>query len=595
MVTSEWDTQIGKQLRKLQGGKVYNPIFSTNVGIRCAEPCSVTVAATHQMLTNMLLYLMSQIHRFPEIKQKIGSSYSDLDIAELRQLGTRNIEAMAEICGVKGRTLPTDTERALRKQGEIWSQHALEAPISWILCAVYIFATLISGWPLAYAIGYGCGIYSHTDEYSSAPPGPLNPAGDVGVDDPHGFRYLIAFFDAIIYLFLPQWTTFLIRLVQGRHLFHRMGVRSIVIGDIPWVAQCVEAFGSKLFGCAYSNASFNFYSANPSDHLVHRFTHRVVRGGLLLVGRPDGRLSALTSAEASVCLAVNQASSIQSLGVRCESVTVGHNPYKLPLSERALVLPTCRPDYLCEHVLKEKNKLSDQGKSPNALLGDFINIKEKAKTGAGPLGGDEEDRRSVEIRELLPRLSQSPYSFHNLSTLTSTSQIYAHKTRATQSQYFGELLLERDEEGDVSSLMMQQSLSQRLYESRYASLQRCVACFVLLHETGKRVSQFWSTVSFGLLGYEMHRTHSIMRIATTASPISGSEVRTRMLDLALAIEVKSSQRVIRKFLRKVLIARASRGGVDGLLKLLERPLFKSQSDLTQIGNLIQEIRSGKGY
>ena len=44
---------------------------------------------------------------------------------------------------------------------------------------------------------------------------------------------------------------------------------------------------------------------------------------------PDGRLSALTTAEASVCLSVNQASSIQSLGITCESVTVGHNPTKL--------------------------------------------------------------------------------------------------------------------------------------------------------------------------------------------------------------------------------------------------------------------------
>ena len=48
--------------------------------------------------------------------------------------------------------------------------------------------------------------------------------------------------------------------------------------------------------------------------LQHRHTHRVVRGSLLLCGRPDGRLSALTSLETSVCLSINQASSIQSIG-----------------------------------------------------------------------------------------------------------------------------------------------------------------------------------------------------------------------------------------------------------------------------------------
>jgi hypothetical protein len=31
-------------------------------------------------------------------------------------------------------------------------------------------------------------------------------------------------------------------------------------------------------------------------------------------------------------------------------------------------------------------------------------------------------------------------------------------------------------------------------------------------------------VSLGYLNYDMSRTHSIMRIATTASPISGAEV-----------------------------------------------------------------------
>jgi hypothetical protein len=35
---------------------------------------------------------------------------------------------------------------------------------------------------------------------------------------------------------------------------------------------------------------------------------------------------------------------------------------------------------------------------------------------------------------------------------------------------------------------------------------------------------WWPMVSLGFLNYDMSRTHSIMRVATTASPISGSEV-----------------------------------------------------------------------
>ena len=44
---------------------------------------------------------------------------------------------------------------------------------------------------------------------------------------------------------------------------------------------------------------------------------------------------------------------------------------------------------------------------------------------------------------------------------------------------------------------------------------------------GWRVENFFSKMSFGQLGYRMDRTHSIMRIATTASPVSGADVRDR--------------------------------------------------------------------
>jgi hypothetical protein len=73
--------------------------------------------------------------------------------------------------------------------------------------------------------------------------------------------------------------------------------RTVVVGDCPWVAQAAEAFLSKIFACSYSIAGLNVLSGNPADHHVHRHTHRVVRGSLLICGRPDGRLPALTSLE----------------------------------------------------------------------------------------------------------------------------------------------------------------------------------------------------------------------------------------------------------------------------------------------------------
>ena len=49
----------------------------------------------------------------------------------------------------------------------------------------------------------------------------------------------------------------------------------------------------------------------------------------------------------------------------------------------------------------------------------------------------------------------------------------------------------------------------------------------------------------------MSRTHSIMRIATTASPVSGSEVRFKMLELAGETRRKWAVRTLQLFFRFV--------------------------------------------
>jgi hypothetical protein len=112
------------------------------------------------------------------------------------------------------------------------------------------------------------------------------------------------------------------------------------------------------------------YVYSPTDALTCCYcslniighTHRVTRGTLLVCGRPDGRLSKLSTAEASVCLSVNQASSIQSWGGTCESITIGHNPFKLPLSHKGIFLKRKRPLFLCERMLVENDAKDEKEK-----------------------------------------------------------------------------------------------------------------------------------------------------------------------------------------------------------------------------------------
>ena len=78
VVASEWDTQVGKQLRELSKNEgfadIKSRIFSTNIGLRPAEPCTLSVAATQQLLTEILLYLMDRVQRagFEEV---VGGKY----------------------------------------------------------------------------------------------------------------------------------------------------------------------------------------------------------------------------------------------------------------------------------------------------------------------------------------------------------------------------------------------------------------------------------------------------------------------------------------------------------------------------------------
>ena len=82
---------------------------------------------------------------------------------------------------------------------------------------------------------------------------------------------------------------------------------------------------------------------------MHRFTHRVVRGLLIAVGRPDGRLFSLTKAESWVLMSLQQCKSIVHLLSPPEIVTLGHNPYVNPsVVDAHIALERNRPKFFCE-------------------------------------------------------------------------------------------------------------------------------------------------------------------------------------------------------------------------------------------------------
>jgi len=673
VVTSEWDTQIGKQLRMMDemdgttGNMINQRIFSTEIGIRPAEPCSVSVAATHQLLTNLFEYISVLILSDPRFRRVTKAQINEQDIQILERCNQMNIYALTETVGYNVFGYPLDRVssllRNLKELGKVWSDHILEQARAYIMCFLYIFVTVISGWPLVSAVGSAFGVVE----------------GD-------SITFFLRFLDSCIYFWLPQICITIIRVVQGRNLRHRMVGRTVVIGDIPWVSQCADAFLSKCFAVSYSIAGLNVLSGNPSDHFVHRHTHRVVRGTLAIFGRPDGRLSALSTAEASVCLSVNQASSIQSHGGTCESITIGHNPFTLNLSKTGIFLKRHRPLFLCERLLIEtdanEEKLNREnfdedessGKRQNvlvsifknlssccrnynshdgsplsmshhrildcsisfkihkqrnsqALVGAYLDINNQHKSSSMHFSTNAKrddpnydetydsytvdeivadairDRKSSDRLHILFKtfdktgrgiLSQSEFvngirsldsslteaeanaMFHEVDHGQSGAMDYNEfvaflrkmgydqqvkippsnrdsrgliQIQASRERYFGETLRKynagKNKVKDMDFVLAEsQHLVQELYETRIASMQRFVAMCVFFHHISKCVERFFAKISFGWWAYRIDRTHSIVRIATTASPISGSDVRQRIERLRLLKKVLHSVHTI---------------------------------------------------
>jgi len=719
VVTSEWDSQIGKQLRAAHNEDdhmmlLFNSrVFTTDVGLRPAEPCSVSVAATQQLLTCIFQHIAIVILSNQRYRHTSGAIITEHDLRILERCNQDNLHALEEIVGLDyfGNKITKDqasAEQELRHAGRVWADHILENARAYVITFVYIMATVISGYPIASAIAKGAGLVNSTA------------------------WYFVRLIDALIYFYLPQINVLIIRVIQRRAIRHRMVGRTVVIADIPWVAQAAEAFLSKIFAVSYSIAGLNVLSGNPADHFVHRHTHRVVRGTLIVCGRPDGRLSALTSLEASCCLSVNQASSIQSIGSTAESITIGHNPYKLPLSARGIFLDRHRPLFLCEKMLdqidaesrrkrirldlsmggqstsrrkrqtaivaledhsehksnvlndvlatsgvptlvsKDINELwpsmkkspsvtfdhaiqtipeanvlsarksverqalqdkkvkaspvtptkqarptlnaaAEKRRSSTALLGAYTNLQKNAErcldcSGHIPTqnlieSAIAERKWNDGLREIFERLdvnddgalSRDEFvaGFHKLKPDLTKEQLmrifdecdvddngslslaeFVHmmklprmdiaymcepsirdetgviQVRASEESFFGERVMQGAEQSQfaqnpaLTGASKSQDFAQELYECRIASMQRFVAMAVMFHEMGRTVEGFFRKISCGLLSYRYDRTHSIMRIATTASPVSGADVRERMRVLQMLKKIHHSVHVI---------------------------------------------------
>ena len=344
VLTGEPTSLLGSPLAQptFSGEPFSRRIFVNESGRRLAEPATVSVAATHQTLTELLFCLTRQMHQTFPNSRPLGMKLSPEGLLGLERMNNEFLhQSVTDIMGVSttGQVHKTRLHRQLIQGGRKWALHIMETPLAWFIHALYVLITV--GWaiPFGYTIPLAQTLLRGMFSVCQLP----QNAVDL-------FIPWLTLADIVIYIFGAWFWTLGLRLVQKRQLFARTGKRTLVIGDIPWVHQLLKTYVSKLFSLSYGIASLEIHGANPEDHLLHQFAHRVVRGTLLFLGIPDGRCSLKQQSQANaVLMTAKQASGIQNMGVGPEIVAVGSDPsIRQQAFAESVILPS--PTYTaCEY------------------------------------------------------------------------------------------------------------------------------------------------------------------------------------------------------------------------------------------------------
>jgi hypothetical protein len=296
-------------------------IFINHSGRRTAEAATIVPAAIHQTLTELLFYIAKRLRRAFPNSMPFGMTLTKESLLALEIAQDEFVyQSAVSICGTStsGGAIPSAVNQKLIQGGRKWGLHVTETPLVWGIHALYTLITV--GWviPFGYTIPIGNSIF-RLILWAASIPSNLFLVTAIG--------HIVTAIDIGIYIFGPWLWTLGLRYLQGRQLLARMGNRTVVIGDVPWVHQLLKSYVSKLFSLSYGITSLEVHGANPQDHMLHHFGHRVVRGTLVFLGVPDGRRGQKQQNEENATIMTGkQADGVRNMGAGPEVIVVGHNP-----------------------------------------------------------------------------------------------------------------------------------------------------------------------------------------------------------------------------------------------------------------------------
>ena len=407
----------------------------------------------------------------------------------------------------------TDSNRkvheALVEKGKVWGQHVQEPWIVLVFTGIYILVSVSLELPI---VGVLCDVVRRIAGVTQ----PLNysliwyPLSSGSSSDVYYtiISLAIRVLDALMYIFCVKIFTWLWRLYTGRPLFARMGKRTLVIVDTPCNHQLLEIFVSKLFALSYGFSNVDVHGASGLDHFVHRFTHRVTRGLLLAVGRPDGRLSCLSKSECATLLSIKQAAFIQNTqlgedGAGPDVVTLGHNSFKPNLPNSAHInLPSKFRNKFVDEVLFES--LSSD-KLTSKQIAEGLSFAAKMK--------DERNQPALGTQHISPAVIGT-YKFMCVANRSHLNR----NSSAVSSDPSDRLAFSSRLDTIASNVVNSQMVVQHFYETRIASLERYISFCVMFHAMAKSSSTPWLCS-----GWNIARSLSNLRVATTACPNESAE------------------------------------------------------------------------
>ena len=335
-------------------------IFVNGSGRRSAEPMTVVACATHSTLTELLVYLANRLQqRFANQREPFGMTLTVDNLLILNRMKNDFPKQTAvAISGTTpdGKPIKSRIYESLVRSGRKWALPIIETPIAWAIHALYILITVGLNAPLLQTLF-------------------LWLVASANLPDLLLLLPIVRLVDVLIYIFgIWLWTVGL-RYFQGRPLLARIGKRSLIIGDVRWVHQLLKAYVSKLFSLSYGIASLDVHSANPQDHMLHQYGHRVVRGTLVFLGIPDGRRHPMRKEdERAVIMTGSQAIGVQNARAGAEIVAISHSQ----ATSRAIAYKGFQENI----VLSNQSALSAQLQNSTAHLPAALEKLQESRFGA---------------------------------------------------------------------------------------------------------------------------------------------------------------------------------------------------------------------